>query len=384
MKSLLISSEYFPPQIGGISHLMEGIAESLGPDQVCCLTGAPADGRTRSSRVTVYRRPMAFAKSNVRQAVAWGLTISEIMARERPQVVQLATAADGYLGLWIQKWFGLPFIVYAHGNEILRALRENWDKPQRSLRSADRVVANSRFTADLVQEVGVSPERIEIVHPGCDVDLFRPLELERGVRERTLGIGHHGPVVLTVGGLVARKGHDMVIRALPRLIETIPDVTYLIVGDGPHRDTLISLAESTGVRDRVVFLGHVTEDALPEIYALSDVFVMPSREHLERSDVEGFGLVFLEANACGKPVVGGRSGGIPDAVEEGVTGLLVDPRDPEEIASALARLLANRDLAIQMGRQGQSRVLRDFTWPRVAGRIQRVVESVYEQTKAVV
>src|SRR5262249_18368371 len=118
------------------------------------------------------------------------------------------------------------------------------------------------------------------------------------------------------------------------------------------------------------------DELLPEIYALSDVFVMPSRQNLEACDVEGFGLVYLEASACGKPVVAGRSGGASDAVLDGETGLLVDPNNPLEVANALERLLTNKDLAHALGRQGRSRLIGTFEWPQIANRVQEIIENV--------
>jgi phosphatidylinositol alpha-1,6-mannosyltransferase len=291
-------------------------------------------------------------------------------------VVQLATVDEGYLGLWLQRWFNLPFVVYAHGNEILGAMQSDWPKPRLTLQQANRVLANSQFTANLVQQVGVNPDKIDIVHPGCDISRFRPLHPSPDLRQKLLGTTDRGRIILTVGGLVARKGHDMVIRALPRLRQTVPDVIYLIVGDGPYRTHLETLAVALGVQDHVIFIGKVPGEYLPDIYALSDVFVMPSREQLNVCDVEGFGIVFLEANACGKPVVGGRSGGIPDAIIDGVTGLLVNPHDPEDIANALARLLTDGDLAVRIGRQGRLRVASDFNWARLGRRVRGILDSI--------
>jgi phosphatidylinositol alpha-1,6-mannosyltransferase len=125
-----------------------------------------------------------------------------------------------------------------------------------------------------------------------------------------------------------------------------------------------------------VFAGQVSADDLPDVYALSDVFAMPSRENLEEGDVEGFGLVFLEANACAKPVIGGRSGGIPDAILDGVTGFLVDSRDPHDVARSLARILGNNDLATRMGQEGRLRTVRDYSWARVGERVQGILEAV--------
>ena len=171
----------------------------------------------------------------------------------------------------------------------------------------------------------------------------------------------------------------MVIRALPILCGTIPDLSYVIVGDGPFRDQLESLALSLGVRNRVVFLGQVSDEDLPDMYALADVFVMPSRECLSENDVEGFGMVFLEANACGKPAVGGRSGGIPEALVDGVTGFLVDPHDPKGVAAALIRLLTSKDLAESFGKHGRLRAVQDFSWARVAERVLTIMEAALDE-----
>ena len=381
MKSLLISSMYFPPHTGGISHFVGSIASVLGPDRVCCLTGVPGSPGAVETRLgpRVYRRPAAFEGAKYRQRVVWGAAIAQIMLRERPVAIQLGLVSDGSMGLWLRRWLRLPFVVYAYGNEILTAMQSAWQKPRLALQHADRVLAISRFTADLVRRAGVSPERIALVHPGCDVDRFRPRPARMDLRHALLGPRDRDRVLLTVGGLVARKGQDMVIQALPRLRQSIPDVTYLIVGDGPYRAQLETLAMSVGVRDHVVFAGMVSAEDLPDVYALSDVYVMPSREQLESCDVEGFGLVFLEANACGKAVVGGRSGGIPDAVEDGVSGLLVDPHDPEDIANALRRILSDGDMALRLGEQGRLRVVREFEWKRIGDQVQGILDSIQRE-----
>jgi phosphatidylinositol alpha-1,6-mannosyltransferase len=184
--------------------------------------------------------------------------------------------------------------------------------------------------------------------------------------------------VLTVGNLVERKGHDMVIQALAQVIRQVPGTTYLVVGDGPYRDHLDRLARAAGVRDRVVFAGRVDADRLPDIYALCDVFVMPSRIRPTERDVEGFGLVFLEANACGKPVIGGRTGGIPEAIVDGKTGFLVEPESVPDIAGRLATVLTDPELAAEMGRQGRSRVQTGFSWVDAAARVQELVIGMVE------
>ena len=370
MRSLLISHQYFPPQRGGISNMMASIAEALGPDRICCLTGVSAS-ENLASPFAVYRRPRAFSKARIEEAIALGLTFAEIAIRHRPQAVQLATVGEGYLGLFLKRRFDLPYVVYAHGNEIadLAARRAAGDKPSKTLTEAKKVLAVSAFTANLATQAGVADEKIQVLHPGCDSGFFQPKQPSEEFRERLLGNHRDGPVILTVGNLVERKGHDVVIKAMPRLLRELAGVTYLIVGDGPFRDPLQRLTVDLRVQERVIFAGPMPRAALPDIYALSDLFIMPSRHRVNLCDVEGFGLVFLEAGACGKPVIGGRSGGIPDAIEEGSTGFIVDPEDVDEIAERIRWLILNSSRAAEMGSYARRRVLEQFRWDEVGEKV---------------
>lgn len=358
---------------------MAGIASGLGEEQVCCLTGAAADdSESSSSGLRIYRCPKAFSGSRAARATALGWTIARIMLRERPRIVQIATVGDGYVGWLLQRSLRLPYVVYAHGNEIYEALGGPSDRARISLQRANRVIAVSRFTADLVKQTGVPPARIEIVHPGCDLKRFCPREVPAEIRQQVLGKNYRHKVILSVG-TVQRKGHDMTLRALPALLKRIPNLTYVIAGEGPNRSTLEKLATELGIRPHVIFPGHVKEEELPILYSLCDVFVMPSREQRHLNDVEGFGIVFLEAAACAKPVIGGRSGGIADAVLDGVTGLLVDPNSPESIAAAVERLLTDPLLAKRLGEEGRRRAVRCFSWSSTVARIQDVLERVLHE-----
>jgi len=378
MKSLLISGAYYPPQVGGLSQFMSKLAATMGRERVCCLTGVSQEGRasTEDDGPKVYRYPTAFAKSKYVRALGWSAAITRIMVQERPQVTMLATIDDGHLGLMLRQWLKLPLVVLAAGNEILDVIEEKWPKPMLALQTADRVVAISRYTASFLERAGVDPSRIEIVLPGYDTSRFRPLERRLELRQKLLGDRYKDQVILTVGNLVARKGQDTTIRALPRLLRCVPDVTYLIVGDGPYRNQLETLATELGVRNRVIFAGRLADEDLAELYALCDVFVMPSRAQLDEKDVEGFGIVFLEASACAKPVIGGRSGGVPEAIVDGVTGLLVDPYNPDELSDAIAGVLTDREFANRLGQQGQVRAVNDFTWQRAAKSVQGILDSV--------
>jgi phosphatidylinositol alpha-1,6-mannosyltransferase len=181
-------------------------------------------------------------------------------------------------------------------------------------------------------------------------------------------------VLLTVSRLAPRKGHDVVIRALPTIVDAHPDTVYLIAGDGGQRASLEALAKRVGVAEHVVFLGYVPDADLPDLYATADLFVMPNRK--EGSSVEGFGIVFLEANATGTPVIGGNSGGVPDAVADGVSGRLVDPASVEDVAGRVVELLSDRETLERLGRGGYERVLAEFTWEHASQELEEVLESV--------
>jgi phosphatidyl-myo-inositol dimannoside synthase len=209
------------------------------------------------------------------------------------------------------------------------------------------------------------------LRPGVDATVFRP-GLGGDVR-RELGLADR-PVVVCVSRLMPRKGQDVLIRALPAVQRRVPDAALLVVGGGPARASLQRLASSTGVAQSVVFTGSVPWSALPAYYGAGDVFAMPCRARLRGLDVEGLGIVFLEAAACGLPVVAGDSGGAPDAIADGVTGELVDGRSVPRVADAVAGLLDDRGRAALMGRRGREWVQREWSWDASATALRRMLD----------
>ncbi len=256
-----------------------------------------------------------------------------------------------WLGLFCQRWLGVRMINYIHGEEVTVDLHRDYYERcrRRYLQRADAVVAVSSFTRQaLIEQMGVAPGKIELICNGTDVARFQPGPKDAALLAR---YGLQGKlVILTVGRLIERKGIDMTLRALPQVLERYP-VHYLIVGTGPYRALLEELVRTLGLEAHVTFTGPVDNDHLVAHYQLCDVFVMPNRE-LADHDTEGFGLVFLEANACGKAVIGGRAGGAVEAVREGQNGLLVDGGNPAEIATAILRLLDDSELRQRLEQQG--------------------------------
>lgn len=378
IRSLLVSGTYFPPQVGGISRMMAETCRQLGPGRVAVVTGqdaAPADPALQGIRV--YRSPSAFGQGRRTQFLHLAGLLGRALVKERPALLQFATADDAWIAWYTARLTGLPHVIYAHGNEILALCRSGWHKPREAFRKAAMIIANSRYTADLVaQGLGVPQARIRVVPPGCDVETFRPVAVPEGLRERLTGRPDAFPVLLSVGNLVERKGHDLVIRALPELRQLLPKISYVIVGEGRDREMLEALCRSLEVADIVRFAGRGIDADLASCYSASDLFVMPSRARLDQNDVEGFGIVFLEAAACGKAVIGGRSGGIADAVDEGRTGLLVDPLSTGEFVAAVKLLVESPGMLGRFGEAGRIRANRDFTWALYGARIEKILAEV--------
>ena len=288
--------------------------------------------------------------------------VSAIARRDGIRVLCIGELVyGGWLALPAKYLLGLRVVHYIHGEEITNLAAESASERLKKsyLRHADAVVAVSNFTRDaLIRLMEVDPAAIEIIHNGVDTERFKPRPRNDAMLVRYGIAGRR--VILTVGRLVERKGVDLTLQALPDVLSRYPDIHYLIVGDGPYRPVLEDIACERGIADRVTFAGEVSDEELPDHYASCELFVMPNRE-LADGDTEGFGLVFLEANACGKPVIAGQAGGAVDAVRDGINGLTVDGSRPEQIAAAMIALLGDSDLYARL-RDGGLAAARGADW----------------------
>lgn len=272
-----------------------------------------------------------------------------------------------------------PFVVMVHGNEILnpRFQKPFWKSiMSRTFEAAARICFISQFTQKRFSSLGFMsvPGKETVCYSGIDPTAFQPSAKPDRLVQR---YGLDGAfVLLTLGRLVERKGQDQVLEALRLLKGASPDVAYryLICGEGPDEERLRSLVQKYSLEKEVIFTGYVSEEEKADYYHVSDVYLMLSRERPEQGDVEGFGLTFLEAGACEKPVIGGRSGGVPEAVEDQVTGFLVDPVSPKELAERIDTLARNPGIGKAFGAQGRKRVLNEFTTERAGQRLIRCLE----------
>jgi len=292
----------------------------------------------------------------------------------RPDVFHCGQVLDvGGYAPWLKRRFGVPYVVHTFGEEIAIYARRprTLGRLRKVLSEATGVTTISDYTLGLLRDTIGYDGSVTMVRPCADTCRFVPGD-GAGIRRR-LGLDD-GPMLLTVARLMRRKGHDRVLEALPIVARRIADVQYVVAGTGPDEARLRRLVGSSPVRDRVRMLGRVSDEDLVPLMQSADVFIHPNRE-LPNGDVEGFGIVFLEANSCGVPVIGGNSGGTPDAIRDGETGFLVDPNNVEEIAERTIRLLEDRSLRERMGRAGREWA-RQFSWDDAARKVWELTERV--------
>lgn len=285
--------------------------------------------------------------------------------------------SSGFAGWLMNKLYGVPYIVYVYGSETFRFGRSRLLSKfiKVFLNNAEWIVPNSHFTRDEFLALDLPPEKFRIITPGVDTNIFKPAEKDPAL------IGKYDlsgkKVLLTVARLDERKGHDVVIRAVADLASQFPKLVYLIVGRGREETRLRQLSKDLSVADRVIFCGYVDDLELPKFYNLCDIFILLNRQTSAdprlRGDYEGFGIVFLEASACGKPVIAGNFGGVASAVEHDRSGFITDPTNPITVKSTIVSLIENQTLMNQLGQYGLQRARKSFDWQIISEEINTIL-----------
>jgi phosphatidyl-myo-inositol dimannoside synthase len=363
-RALVITND-FPPRVGGVQRVVHSLVRELPSDRVTVL--APNwpgwrefdDGEPyRIDRFPprflwptrdLERRAASLVHETCAQVVLFG------------HVVPAALLSTGLSRR------GVPSVALAHGAEYWEALVPGTAALLRRASGATRrVAACSAFVGRTLRTVVPRQVPVSVLTPGADVERFRP-DLDANEVRARYGLSDR-PVISCVSRLVPRKGQDVLILAMPAIRRRVPGAALLIVGGGSYRERLQALAADAPPHS-VYFAGEVAEEELPLHYAAGDVFAMPCRSRYLGLEVEGWGAVFQEAAACGKPTVAGDSGGAAEAVVDGETGLVVDGRHVGQVAEAVAGLLDDPQRAARMGKAGRARVERDYTWPVIAERL---------------
>jgi len=360
-RTLLVANDY-PPSVGGIQRTLEALVRRLPADRVAvlCPDSEGAEAFDAAAPYRVFRQPERFLWPT--RGVA--RRVEEAAAEFAAEAVAFGAVYPlALLGRRLAR-AGLPYVALAHGFEYWLSLAPGTHAlMRRATGLASRVAVCSTFIARVVRTAVPDPVPVSVMYPGADVETFHPDLPFEDLKERHGVAGR--PLVVCVSRLVRRKGQDVLIRSMPEIRRRVPGAALLIVGDGPYRKELRSLG-GRAPAGSVVFAGQVSESDLPRYYRAGDVFAMPCRSRLGGLEVEGWGNVFLEAAACGRPVVVGDSGGAREALVDGETGLLVDGTDEGAVADAVGSVLGDPARAAAMGSAGRARVERSFTWSRAA------------------
>lgn len=368
---LLVLSELFLPTKGGTAVWAAEVYKRLGGKDIHIVTadvpGAQAFDASHPNRVhrlDLRRVPWLRPESLLMYWRFFRRSLYLALSRRFDAVHAFRALPEGLVAWLVARLTLRPVVLYAHGEELTTWGRGGKYAAMRfALRHADQVIANSEHTRATLAGMGIAPARIHLIHPGVDTDVFRPGLSTAGLRE-SLGIGADEKLVFSVGRLSRRKGFDHTLRAVAMLREEGLPVRYVIAGIGEDADYLDSLIRDLGLAGIAHRIGLVSEADLPRWLNACDVFAMPNREI--NGDNEGFGMVFIEAAACGKPVIAGKAGGAASAVLDRQTGLLVDGADVADVARGLRDLLSDPARAARMGEAGCRRAHAELSWARVA------------------
>jgi phosphatidylinositol alpha-1,6-mannosyltransferase len=372
-RTLVVTND-FPPRPGGIQTFVHELVRRQGDDSVVVYTS-----QWRGAEEFDAAQPFPVIRHHGRVLLptpAVGRRAASLLRTYGCDRVLFGAAAPlGLLARGLHQAGARRVVGLTHGHEAGWAgLPGTAGVVRRVGARVDVLTYLGEYTRARIASALAPEDRDKLVRltPGVDEGTYRPDVDGSSIRARH-DLGER-PVVLCVSRLMPRKGQDTLIRVLPELCRAVPGVALLLVGGGPYRDRLVKLAAGLGVADAVVFTGSVPAAELPLHYAASDVFAMPCRTRNRGLDVEGLGIVYLEASATGLPVVAGDSGGAPDAVREGETGYVVPGRDVQALTDRLTELLLDPALAARLGRAGRAWVEQDWRWDVVAARLGHLLD----------
>ena len=364
----LALAQDFPPISGGVSVYAANLFKNWSGKVIIL---APEYDKSYSEEfppnIAVKRIPMDLKRGGIwsflkRQVCLYKASL-RIIREEKINLIHCTHISSGLTALLLKKLHAMPYVLYTYGSEISGQhgiIRHNLAKL--ILKNALWLTTMSNFTRKAIMKFGIDKERIRFL-VGVEIDRFSRVGDISATKKKYNING--GPIILTVARLMPHKGIDTVIKALPEILKKYPNLLYLVVGEGPYRETLEDLSKKLKVEDHIKLLGDIPHDKLQDeteaFYSICDLFVLISR-NIDGIEAEGFGLVFLEAGLSKKAAVGGKSGGIQDAVIDGETGRLVNPDDPHEVARNVLFLLENRKAAELMGENGYKRAVKKFYW----------------------
>lgn len=365
-KTLVITND-FPPRPGGIQTFIYGLVQGFDPDDVVVLTSKHTGWQEfdKQEKYPIFRHNTQMLLPT--KAVG-DQAITIIKEFNCDRVLFGASAPLGLLANRLKNHGIKKTVAITHGHEVGWAFTPGLKQTfQKIVKDVDKLTYLTKFTFEQISEAISSDqlEKFEQLTPGIDINMFNPENKTNGqsqkIRER-FRLGNK-PVVVCVSRLMARKGQDTLIEVWPEVLKKVPDAHLLIVGGGSLKQSLHKKTFDNNVHTSVIITGAVDWKELPGFYAAGDVFAMPVRTRNLGFDVEGLGIVYLEASATGIPVIAGNSGGAPEAVFDGVTGFVLNPNNQMILAEKIIELLLNKELSNRLGKQGRSWIEKQWQWP---------------------
>lgn len=372
MKKILLVSLEFPPFKGGVANYYYNLCKNFPTNKIVVLTEKqPA----YPEKFKIIRKILV-SKIPIWPRWLSGLVKTFIYARsEKIEVFWAGQILPlGTICLFLKKILNLPYFVSCHGTDLLTAIKNPRKKilVKKIIANASFVTANSEFTKNIIKGLGVGDNKITIIHP-CpnvikNIDPLKIKQLEDKYKK------NNTKILLSVGRLVPRKNFAKVIKVIPEIIKTHPNIIYLIIGNGPDEIDLKNLITKTGLDNKVKLLTNVNDEELSYFFNLCDIFILIPIALA--GEIEGFGMVYLEAGSYGKPVIASRSGGVADAVYDQKSGILVNADSETEIKAAITKLLNQPDLAYRLGIFAKDYIQKKFQWSEQANKL---VKSIFEK-----
>ncbi len=363
MPSILLVTNDFGPRAGGIETFVVGLLERVPHGEVLVYTSAQPSSQEYDRRwmqdygVEVIRDRSRILLPSPRVISK----LRKIVRDKKFKTVWFGAAAPlAIAARWLKSAGATHIVALTHGHEVWWSNLWPFSRLMKEIaKNVDVATYLGEFTRHAMAPKFKDPRKLIKVAPGIDTEHFVPLP---SPELRAFHGLENTPTIVSVGRLVHRKGQDRLVEAMPKILEEVPKAQLVFIGEGPHRETLDNLVSKYSLQDHVKFIGRIHYKDLPRYISMGDIFAMPSRSRLFGLEVEGLGIVYLEASACGLPVIGGASGGAPDAVQHGVTGYVVDGNNVDEIAQRCVELLSNPELRLKMGSAGRAWVEDQWRW----------------------
>jgi phosphatidylinositol alpha-1,6-mannosyltransferase len=364
MKTLILTLEY-PPQIGGVASYTYNLAKYLATQEVVVYApkmAGDAEFDKKNSWKVVRGRP--YFKFFWPRWLRLFWEIKKIIKQENIGQIYVHHALPaGYVAYLLKKFYKIPYTIFFHGTDLLMGIKNKKAKLRKVCLAADKIVVNSNYLKNLFANnfEDVKTE-VVVVHPS-PAEIFLQPQPEAELKKIKSQLALDGKkVIITVARMSEGKGFPHLIRLLPKILEKVPNLVWLIIGDGPKKNEILTAIQKNYLQNVTRFIGQVPYAQLPKYYQISDLFVLLT--HPDENSQEAWGTSFIEAAASGIPSVAGRSGGVEESVENLVTGLLVDVYQDQSIISAISDILKETEYAKKMGQAGKERVLREFTWEK--------------------